>query len=154
MPATAPIYDLILLISMNAADDERAKIVADVESAIASGAGMIERKDDWGRRPLTYRINHQADAEYHLLQFSGPTALLESLSHSLRINDSVLRFRIIKVLPGQPAPPDSAPPLMAAATATAAAVVAPSAPATASDEAAAAVATPHAGSEASENPSP
>jgi small subunit ribosomal protein S6 len=121
MPPQVPIYDLTLLLSMNASDDERAKIVADVESAISSGAGSVERNDDWGTRAMTYRIDHQSDAEYHLLQFSGPTSLLDSLSHSLRINDNVLRFRIIKVLPGQPPAPDSPPPVMAAATAAAAA---------------------------------
>jgi len=93
----------------------RAKILTDVETAISTAGGTIERNQDWGRRPMTYRIDHQADAEYHLLQFTGPTSLLESLSHSLGIADGVLRFRIIKVLPGMPAPPDSPPPVITAA---------------------------------------
>jgi small subunit ribosomal protein S6 len=109
------IYDLVLLLSTTAEDDERAKIIADVETAIAAGGGSVERRDDWGVRPTTFRIRHESDADYHLLQFSGPTALLESLSHSLRIDDKVLRFRIIKVIPGQPPPPDSPPPVIAVA---------------------------------------
>jgi small subunit ribosomal protein S6 len=110
------IYDLVLLLSLSVEDEERAKIVADVETQISDGGGSVERRDDWGNRPLTFPIDHQSEAHYHLLQFSGPTSLLESLSHNLRIADPVLRFRIIKVLPGQPPPPDSAPPLIAAAT--------------------------------------
>jgi small subunit ribosomal protein S6 len=130
MPEDKTIYDLILLLSTAAPEDERAKILSDVEAAIGGGGGSIERRDDWGTRRLTFRINHQADAEYHLLQFSGPPSLLESLSHSLRIDDRVLRFRIIKVLPGQPPPPDSAPPVLAAAAAPSAAAptAAPEAP--------------------------
>ena len=62
---------------------------------------------------MAYRINHQGEAEYHLLQFTGPPSLLETLSHSLRIADGVLRFRIIKVIPGTPPAPDSAPPVIA-----------------------------------------
>src|SRR5207253_2592553 len=99
-----------------APDEERAKIRADVESAITGAGGTIERNQEWGTRAMTYRINHQSDAEYHLLQFTGPTSLLESLSHSLGIADGVLRFRIIKVIPGTPPPPDSAPPILATAT--------------------------------------
>jgi small subunit ribosomal protein S6 len=109
------IYDLVLLLSESSTDEERAKILSEVESAIASSGGSIERNQDWGRRPLTYQINHQGEAEYHLLQFQGPTTLLDSLSHSLRIADPVLRFRIIKVTPGTPPAPDSAPPLVAPA---------------------------------------
>jgi small subunit ribosomal protein S6 len=114
MAQTAPLYDLTLLLSTSAEDDRRAKIVADTENAIAAAGGSVERKDSWGTRPMAFRINHQADAEYHLLQFSGPPSLLESLSHTLRIDDGVLRFRIIKVLPGTPPAPDSPPPVLAA----------------------------------------
>jgi small subunit ribosomal protein S6 len=112
MPTNPTVYDLVLLLSTAADDEERAKILSDVQTAISAAGGSVERNQEWGTRPMTYRINHQADAEYHLLQFTGPTSLLESLSHSLRIADRVLRFRIIKVLPGQPAPPDSPPPVI------------------------------------------
>jgi small subunit ribosomal protein S6 len=115
MPEQTPLYDLTLLLSTEAPEEDRAKVLSDVESAISGGGGSIERRNDWGTRPLTYRINHQRDAEYHLLQFTGPPPLLESLSHSLRITDNVLRFRIIKVIPGTPPAPDSAPPVVATA---------------------------------------
>jgi small subunit ribosomal protein S6 len=110
MTKQAPVYDLMLLLSTTAAEEERAKILADVEAKISGGGGSIDRRDDWGTRNLAFQIRHQGDAEYHLLQFGGPPSLLESLSHDLRIADGVLRFRIIKVLPGTPPPPDSAPP--------------------------------------------
>lgn len=106
MAKAPPIYDLMVLLSTAAPEERRAKILADVEAAIASGGGSIERNDDWGTRNLTYQIDHQAEAEYHLLQFTGPSPLLESLSHSMKIADGVLRFRIIKVVPGTPPAPD------------------------------------------------
>jgi small subunit ribosomal protein S6 len=117
MPSQAPLYDLILLLSTTAEEDRRAKILTDLEAQISGGGGSIERKDDWGTRPLAYEINHQAEAEYHLLQITGPPPLLDSLSHDLRIADEVLRFRIIEVLPGTPPAPDSAPPVVTAAAA-------------------------------------
>lgn len=112
MPSETTVYDLVLLLSLESDDDARAKLLSDVEAAISSGGGSVSRNQDWGRRPTAFPIRHQAEAEYHLLQFSGPTSLLESLSHSLGIADAVLRFRIIKVLPGTPPAPDSAPPVL------------------------------------------
>jgi small subunit ribosomal protein S6 len=106
MPKPAPLYDLVLLLSVETDEDVRAKIVTDVEAAITSGGGSIERNDVWGRRTMTFEIDHQKEAEYRLLQFTGPTSLLESLNHSLSIADGVLRFRIIKVIPGTPPAPD------------------------------------------------
>ena len=115
------LYDLVLLLSADADEDTRNNLVGEVESMIAGAGGSVSRKQAWGQRPTTYRINHQSEADYHLLQFTGPTSLLESLSHTLRIADSVLRFRIIKVLPGTPEAPDSAPPILAGAAGVAAA---------------------------------
>jgi small subunit ribosomal protein S6 len=109
MPEQSPLYDLMLLLSNEVEDERRAQIVADVLEAIPAGGGTLERHDRWGTRQLTFRIQHQSDAEYHLLQFTGPASLLESLSHTLHITDGVLRFRIIKNLPGTPAAPDVAP---------------------------------------------
>lgn len=96
----------MLLLSSSADEERRAKILADVEEMITAGGGRIERNDDWGMRSLAFEINHQKDAEYHLLQFAAPPALLEALSYNLKILDGVVRFRIIKVPPGTPPPPE------------------------------------------------
>ena len=120
MATEAPIYDLTLLLSADAEEGRQEKILADVQSAISSAGGSIERDDDWGRRPLAYEIRHQAEAMYHLLQFRAPPTLIEELSHTLRITDGVLRFRVIKLRPGTPAAPSSPPPVVVAATASSA----------------------------------
>lgn len=96
----------MLLLSTSADDERRAKIVADVEQTIAGGGGKVELKQAWGVRPLAYEIDHVSDAEYHLLQFSGPATVVETLAYDLKITDGVIRHRIIKVTPGTPPPPD------------------------------------------------
>jgi small subunit ribosomal protein S6 len=119
MPAETPLYDLMIVLSTGAEDDRRAKILADVEAQITSSGGTVQRNDDWRTRTLAYEIRHQREGEYHLIQFQGSPAVIDALSHSLRIDDAVLRFRIIKVLPGTPAPPETAPPPVVAAPAPA-----------------------------------
>ena len=110
------LYDLMLVISATAEEERAAKILTDVEAQITGGGGEVSRNDDWHTRPLAYEINHQGEGQYHLLQFTGPTAILDEISHNLRIDDAVLRFRIIKVLPGTPEAPDAPPVVAAAAT--------------------------------------
>lgn len=115
MPADPIVYDLVLLLSLESDEEARGKVLSDVEATITGAGGSLSRNQAWGRRPTAFPIRHQSEAEYHLLQFSGPTSLLESLSHSLGIADEVLRFRIIKVVPGTPPAPDSAPPVLVGA---------------------------------------
>jgi len=106
MAQLPPIYDLMVLLSTSAEDERRARILADVEQTIADNGGAVELKQEWGVRRLAFEIAHTPDAEYHLLQFSGPPALVETLSYNLKITDGVLRHRIIKVTPGTPPPPE------------------------------------------------
>lgn len=100
------VYDLMLVLSSSTDEERRAKILDDVEQMIISAGGQIERNDDWGLRGLAYEIRHQADGLYRLIQFTAPPSLNETLTYNLKILDGVLRFRIIKVRPGTPPPPE------------------------------------------------
>lgn len=108
MPAHDPLYDLVLMLDSTAPADQRQKVLSSVESTIASG-GEIVNSQEWGIRQTAYEIRHKTDAEYHLLQFHGVREVLETLQRTLRIADGVVRFRIIKLAPGTPAPPANRP---------------------------------------------
>jgi small subunit ribosomal protein S6 len=106
--ATAQLtYDLNVLLDPELPEEQRERILADVETMIAEG-GSIVSAHDWGRRAMAYEIRHKTDADYHLIQFHGGRELLERLDRTLRITDGVIRYRIIKLREGTPGPPDLA----------------------------------------------
>ena len=108
MSAPAPTYDLTLMLDTSAPDDQRERVLADVERMIGAG-GTITNRQDWGVRQTAYEIRHKADAEYHLIQFEAGRDVLETLHRTLRIADGVVRFRVIKLAPGTPAAPETRP---------------------------------------------
>ena len=105
MATEQPTYDLILLLDPEAEDERRTNILASLEQIIER-QGQIVSRHDWGVRPTAYEVRKRGDADYHLLQFHGPSELLQQLDHALKITDGVNRFRIIKLRKGTPAPPD------------------------------------------------
>lgn len=105
MAAEKPLYDIVLMLDSGIEDARRDEILASVEQAIGK-AGEVVNKQDWGPRAMAFEINHKKDADYHLLQFHGTPDLLAQLNRTLRITDEVVRFRIIKLAPGTPAPPE------------------------------------------------
>lgn len=113
------VYELTLLLSTDAEEDVRERILADLETAIQRGGGSVVNKSSWGRRSLAYRIERDDEAEFHLFELTGPPNLLEELGRTLRIADGVLRFRIIKAIPGGRGRPAAEPaPTAVAATAS------------------------------------
>jgi small subunit ribosomal protein S6 len=109
-------YDLILMLDPSD-DDARAKVLGDVETAIAQAGGSVANNQDWGQKVLAFQIRHKPEAHYHLIHFTAPPTLPETLHRSLAINDTVLRHRLIHT-PGDepaaaPAPPSAPPPAAA-----------------------------------------
>jgi small subunit ribosomal protein S6 len=111
-------YDLILLLDPSADDDARATVLRNVETAIAQAGGNVANNQDWGQKVLAFKVRHKPEAHYHLIQFTSPPTLPETLHRSLAINDTVLRHRLVHTPGGEPAapppPPPSAPPPAAA----------------------------------------
>jgi small subunit ribosomal protein S6 len=106
MAQPEPTYDLMLLLDLESTDEQRAKVLADAERIITEGGTLIGAHD-WGVRELAYEIKHQDTAEYRLFQFQvSSTATLDELDRTLSIADGLLRYRIIKLAPGTPPPPD------------------------------------------------
>ena len=114
MAKEPPIYDLTLLLDPGVDEARREQIVADVADLI-DRTGEFVGRHDWGDRPTAYEVRKHPDADYHLIQFRGPASLLEQLDHNLKITDGILRFRIIKLRPGTPPPPDLRPSVVPAA---------------------------------------
>jgi small subunit ribosomal protein S6 len=106
MPSQNATYDLMLLLDTAAPDEQKAKVLADAERILESSGATVVSKHDWGARRTAYEIRHKNDAEYHLLQFTGGPEVPAALDRYLRIADGVVRFRVIKLRAGTPAPPD------------------------------------------------
>ena len=116
MAREAPVSDLVLLPDTPIEQERRDPILANVEDAI-DRAGELVGRHDWGNRHTVYEVHKHSEADYHLIQFRGSAPLLEQLDHNLKITDGILRFRIIKLRPGTPPPPDLRPAAMAAVAA-------------------------------------
>lgn len=99
--AENPTYDLMLLLDPEAEDDQRTKVLADVERII-TGSGEIVGDQDWGLRTMAYEVRHKPDAQYRLVQFHGTADTLRELDRMLHIADGLIRYRIIKLKPGTP----------------------------------------------------
>ena len=106
MARETPIYDLTLLLDAEADEERRTKIIVDVETLIDRHGGSLVGRHDWGVRATAFEIDKKSDSDYHLIQFYATNEVLEALDHTLKITDGVNRFRVIKLRPGTPDPPD------------------------------------------------
>ncbi len=76
-------------------DVERA--ITKVETIITGLGGEIEKKDNWGKRKLAYKIKKQDWGIYVFFQVKIDPSQVQSLDNTLRITDEVMRYLVVSL---------------------------------------------------------
>jgi small subunit ribosomal protein S6 len=63
---------------------------------IRSSGGSVEKIDVWGRRRLAYEINKKTEGIYAVIDLQATAAAVAELDRQLRLNESVLRTKVIR----------------------------------------------------------
>lgn len=87
-------YEIIIMINPNQSE-QISKMVEKYRLIIENQSGKIFRFEDWGRRPLAYRISKIHKAHYLLMNILSYKETIEELSELFRFNDSIIRYLIL-----------------------------------------------------------
>jgi small subunit ribosomal protein S6 len=113
-------YEIMLLLDPDLPEERANEIIQRIRDAVDGASGTWDGHEPWGRRRLTYEIDHKGEAIYHLLLFTAPTETLAEITRVLKITDGVLRhgaYRRVKGSAHTKAPAQLPAPAPAAATA-------------------------------------
>ena len=92
-------YEMIYIIDTGLEDSARKELVEKVSALIANNGGEIEKVDEtWGKRRLAYAIDYKTEGWYVLVTFKAPAELPRELERNLQINESVLRYLVVKLV--------------------------------------------------------
>ena len=90
-------YELVLIISPEIMDEALATKMDDVGRLITEKGGVISNVEQWGKRRLTYPIEHFTEGNYVLTQFALKPGLSKDLEAKLRISEEILRHLLIRI---------------------------------------------------------
>ncbi len=96
------VYEALVILKGGGTEAELSQAVARVEEPIKKLGGQIDQSVSWGRRRLAYRISHQTEGHYHLLNFRMSTDQLDELKRLFRLNEGVVRFLVLNRSDGAP----------------------------------------------------
>ncbi len=87
-------YEIVFLVHPDQSDQVPA-MVERYEGIITKHAGLIHRKEDWGRRQLAYPIKEMHKAHYILMNIECNQAVLDELKNAFKFNDAILRYLVL-----------------------------------------------------------
>jgi small subunit ribosomal protein S6 len=103
-------YEILLMLDPELPEERQTEIVTRAREAIEKDGGRFDGHEPWGRRRLSYEIDHKGDGSYHLLTFAAEPATLEEISRVLKITDGVMRHLAVRRVEGASTRPPEPPP--------------------------------------------
>lgn len=88
-------YEIVFLVHPDQSDQVPAMIER-YSALVTKAEGQIHRVEDWGRRPLAYRINKVHKAHYVLLNLECDQEVINELDRTFRYNDAILRYLVTR----------------------------------------------------------
>jgi small subunit ribosomal protein S6 len=89
-------YEVMYVLDATLEDSARAEVINHFSGIVEKNAGTIDRIDEWGKRRLAYAINYKTEGYYVLMYIQAPSELPRELERNFQINDSVLRYLVIR----------------------------------------------------------
>jgi small subunit ribosomal protein S6 len=89
-------YELMIIVDPDADESALNGVVDRVSGLITGRAGEVKKVDRWGRRRLTFEIDHRTEGQYVVIRFQAEPEAVEQLERALHLADEVIRHKIVK----------------------------------------------------------
>lgn len=91
------LYEHVFLARQDISPQQVDQLIELYSGVLAAHGGKVVRTENWGLRPLTYRIRKNRKAYYALLNIDAPADAISEMERQMRINEDVLRYLTIRV---------------------------------------------------------
>lgn len=91
-------YETTFILMPDLDESERAKVKDRFKHIVEDQfGGSIVKVDEWGRRPLAYKIRKETQGYYVSTRFQAPGTAVAELERILRITDPVMKFLTVRL---------------------------------------------------------
>jgi len=75
---------------------EDKKLLTSVEDIIQGFKGKVVKKEEWGKKPFSYRLNNFTEGYYYVWDLQIEGTLLAQLKNRLNLEEGIIRYLILK----------------------------------------------------------
>lgn len=88
------LYDLIIVMKPTLSEAQRKKFLDSVKDFLKGV--KVASEEDWGQKPLAYKIKHELAGVYHLFKLETESSITPGVEKRLLNDDNVLRHLLIR----------------------------------------------------------
>jgi small subunit ribosomal protein S6 len=92
-----PYYENVFITRQDASAAQVEQLAEAFAGIITANGGTVTKKEFWGLRNLSYKINKNRKGHYTLLNIDAPAPAVQEMERNMRINEDVLRYLTVRV---------------------------------------------------------
>jgi len=92
-----PLYENVFIARQDISGTQVDQLADGFTQLIAEQGGQVKKREYWGLRNLTYRMNKNRKGHYILFHIEAPAAAIAELERTMRISEDVLRYLTLRV---------------------------------------------------------
>ncbi len=92
-----PLYENVFIARQDISGAQVDQLADTFTQLIAEQGGEIKKREYWGLRNLSYRMNKNRKGHYVLFNIEAPAPAVAELERTMRINEDVLRYLTLRV---------------------------------------------------------
>ncbi len=89
-------YEGLFIINSDLAEEDRDKVIKDIEKDIASAKGKVIDVDRIGKKKLAYKIKKRIEGVYVNIKFEAPSEGIAVLNKKLKMKEDIFRVFILR----------------------------------------------------------
>jgi small subunit ribosomal protein S6 len=89
-------YEVMVILDADLEERTVAPSLDQYLNVIRTSGGSVEKTDVWGRRRLAYEIEKKSEGIYAVIDLQAEPAAVAELDRQLRLNESVLRTKVLR----------------------------------------------------------
>lgn len=90
-------YECVFIARQDISATQAEALADQFTSLIEENGGQVGKKEMWGLRNLAYRIKKNRKGHYILLNLDAPSAAVQEMERTMRLNEDVLRYLTVRV---------------------------------------------------------
>ena len=89
-------YEGLFIINSDLAEDDRDKVIEEIEKGIVFAKGKVIDVDRIGKKKFAYKIKKRIEGVYVNIKFEAPSEGITMLNKKLKLEDNIFRIFILR----------------------------------------------------------
>jgi small subunit ribosomal protein S6 len=90
-------YEMMIILDPNLEEGSVQPSLEQFLTVVTGDGGSVDKVDVWGRRRLSYEIDHRAEGIYAVVDMNAEPRHVQELDRQLSLNEAVLRTKVLRL---------------------------------------------------------